>query len=503
VLHYLAGTPQIDDRLAGMVDPIAPAAMNDLATSHATVAHAIVTAWSVPRPRQGPPVVVLCANEPAECRPIAAAATSTMGLRLIAMPADVIPSATAELEALLRLWEREAVLGGASLLVECDGDAAATDEARSRAVSRFIDRLDGSVVISTREPRRIANRPFIQFDIHRPTNAEQRDAWNKLLPDISDRPVVDAIASQFSMSIPAIRAAAVQAHADTGPGQDVANTAWLVCRSRCRTKLDGLAQRIQPAASWHDLVLPETQMQSLRQIAVHVRYRTKVYEEWGFAAKSSRGLGVAALFCGPSGTGKTMAAEVLAAELNLDLYRIDLAAMVSKYIGETEKNLRKVFDAAEESGAILLFDEADALFGKRSEVKDSHDRYANIEVGYLLQRIEAYRGLAILTTNLKSSIDGAFLRRLRFSIQFPFPDLSQRAQIWRRMFPREMPKDELDIMHLAKLNIAGGNIRNIVLAAAFFAAAKNEPVRMAHVKAASRSEYAKLDRPLTDAEIGD
>jgi SpoVK/Ycf46/Vps4 family AAA+-type ATPase len=266
--------------------------------------------------------------------------------------------------------------------------------------------------------------------------------------------------------------------------------------------LDGLAQRIEPAAGWEDLVLPEPQIQSLRQIAIHVRHRSTVYESWGFGAKSSRGLGISVLFAGVSGTGKTMAAEVLAAELRLDLYRIDLASMVSKYIGETEKNLRKVFDAAEESGAILLFDEAEALFGKRSEVKDSHDRYANIEVSYLLQRVEAYRGLAILTTNLKSSLDAAFLRRLRFIVQFPFPDAEQRAEIWRRVFPTGTPTKGLDILKLAKLNIPGGNIRNVALNAAFLAAEAGQEIWMSHIYDAAKTEYAKLERPLAEAEIG-
>ncbi len=195
-----------------------------------------------------------------------------------------------------------------------------------------------------------------------------------------------------------------------------------VCRSSGRRRLDDLAECITAAATWDELVLPEPQLAALRQIAAQVRRRGRVYDDWGFARRNPRGLGVAALFCGGSGTGKTMAAEVLACELDLDLYRIDLSSVVSKYIGETEKNLRRVFDAAEDSGAILLFDEADALFGKRSDVKDSHDRYANIEVSYLLQRMEAYRGLAILTTNLKSALDPSFQRRLRFIVHFPFPD---------------------------------------------------------------------------------
>jgi SpoVK/Ycf46/Vps4 family AAA+-type ATPase len=196
-----------------------------------------------------------------------------------------------------------------------------------------------------------------------------------------------------------------------------------------------------------------------------------------------------------------MAAEVLANELRLDLYRIDLSQVVSKYIGETEKNLARVFDAAEAGGAILLFDEADALFGKRSEVKDSHDRYANIEVSYLLQRMEAYRGLAILTTNMKSALDTAFLRRLRFVVQFPFPNIEQRAAIWERIFPKETPTEGLDTAKLSQLNVAGGNIRNIAMNAAFIAADAGEPVRMEHILRASRSEYNKLEKTLTNTEI--
>ncbi|MGH2370578.1 MAG: ATP-binding protein, partial [Chloroflexota bacterium] len=315
---------------------------------------------------------------------------------------------------------------------------------------------------------------------------------------------IEALVAQFDLGTQGIAAAGVQALGE--PAQrlngGLGARLWDACRAQARPRLDDLAQRIEPAATWDDLVLPEAQRQVLREIAIHVRQRARVYETWGFAAKSARGLGISALFAGPSGTGKTMAAEVLAHELRLDLYRIDLSSVVSKYIGETEKNLRRVFDAAEAGGAILLFDEADALFGKRSEVKDSHDRYANIEISYLLQRMEAYRGLAILTTNLKSALDTAFLRRLRFVVQFPFPDAAQRAEIWQRVFPADTPTAGLDPSRLARLNVAGGNIRNIAMNAAFLAADAGEPVQMTHLLRAARSEYAKLDKALTDAEIG-
>jgi SpoVK/Ycf46/Vps4 family AAA+-type ATPase len=220
-----------------------------------------------------------------------------------------------------------------------------------------------------------------------------------------------------------------------------------------------------------------------------------VHEDWGFAGRGARGLGIAALFAGESGTGKTMAAEAIANEVRLDLFRIDLASTVSKYIGETEKNLARLFDAAEASGAVLLFDEADALFGKRSEVKDSHDRYANIEIAYLLQRIEAYRGLAILTTNLKSSLDKAFMRRIRFVVQFPFPDEAMRERLWRRQLPARAPLAAIDYAALARAPLSGGHIRAAALQAAFAAAARGSVIDGDLLTQAMRGEFAKLERP--------
>ncbi len=325
-------------------------------------------------------------------------------------------------------------------------------EAAARAAA-FAAELGSPLVVVGREPLSIRGREAIRFDLNRPR-------WQ---------------------SPQALAAAGLYAGADS--------------------RIDELAQHIEPLATWADLVLPEAQIETLHEIVAHIRQMGVVYGDWGFAAKSTRGLGISALFSGASGTGKTMAAEVLANELGLDLYRIDLSAVVSKYIGETEKNLRRVFDAAEETGAILLFDEADALFGKRSEVKDSHDRYANIEVSYLLQRMESYRGLAILTTNFKAALDPAFLRRIRFIVNFPFPDAVLRAQIWRRVFPSQTPVDGIDLGRLTQLSVAGGNIRNIAMNAAFLAADAGEPVGMAHLLHATRGEYAKLEQPMSDAEF--
>jgi SpoVK/Ycf46/Vps4 family AAA+-type ATPase len=278
-----------------------------------------------------------------------------------------------------------------------------------------------------------------------------------------------------------------------------AGAAWRLAREAARGGLESVAQRIVTRIDFSDLVLPSAHLSTLRDIARHLKHRDRVLGEWGFGDKHSRGHGMTALFAGESGTGKTLAAEAIANEAGLDLYRVDLATLVSKYIGETEKNLKRLFDAAEASGTVLLFDEADALFGKRSEVKDSHDRYANIEVAYLLQRVEAYRGLAILTTNMKSALDRAFLRRIRFVVNFPFPDVTAREQIWRRQFPPRAPLSDVDFKVLAKLNLPGGNINSIALNAAFKAADGDTPIDQATLMSAARAEFAKLERSMGDA----
>jgi hypothetical protein len=478
-LHFLTGVTHLDERLIGIVEPVpAPA---DLVDSQRAVAEQI---GAVLRDMHPLPVIQLCGNDPIAKRAVAAAGCAAVGLNLHTLRAEVLPNDARELESLVRLWEREAALAASALLVECD-------EVENQSVPvRFIERLHGALLVASRERIPLRHRASISFDVIKPTSAEQQALWR----NAGVNGQVETLATQFDLSAANIRAAATQSKSP--------EELWMACRAQARPRLDNLAQRIDPRATWSEIVLPAPQFAILREIAAHVRQRAKVYETWGFAQKCARGLGISALFTGASGTGKTLAAEVLANELCLDLYRIDLSQVVSKYIGETEKNLRRVFDAAEEGGAILLFDEADALFGKRSEVKDSHDRYANIEISYLLQRMEAYRGLAILTTNMKEAIDSAFLRRIRFMVQFPFPDLAAREEIWQRIFPAQTPTEELAMHKLARLNLAGGNIRNIALNASFLAADANEPVRMNHLLRAARSEYAKIEKPLTDAEIG-
>ena len=489
ILHYLAGVSHTDERLIGMVHPVAPPPA--LPPTHQRMARMIDEAWGANHPGDLP-VIQLCGQDPSDRRDVAAAACERLGLRLAILPAILIPGEPRELENLARLWEREAALEGSALLLECKG--------ASEQLPIFVERVRSGLMVSSRDRLSGWQKNTVTFDVEKPLHEEQRQFWREVA-NVSDASLVDSLTAQFNLSSSDLRSMAAAVSPAESSGDHAADL-WDICRSRTRPRLESLAQRIEPTAVWDDLVLPAQQLETLRELAVHVRQRARVYGEWGFAARSPRGLGITALFEGVSGTGKTMAAEVLANALRLDLYRIDLSQVVSKYIGETEKNLSRIFDAAESGGAILLFDEADALFGKRSEIKDSHDRYANIEVSYLLQRMETYRGLAILTTNMRSALDPAFLRRIRFVVQFPFPDSASRAEIWRRVFPAETPTEPLDMIKLARLNIAGGNIRNIALNAAFLAANDGGRVSMTHLLQAARSEYGKLEKRLSTVETG-
>jgi len=506
ILHYLAGVQHPDEKLAGIIEPLRKT--GDLIPSHRNVVDRIESIWSNSPSGSALPIIQLCGDEAESQRDIASVVCAKLGMNLGVISPHVIPSNAVEVASLARLWEREAILSASALFVDCERFET-TDAARNFTLLRLIGWVRGPVIVATRERLRSLCRPTITLTVCKPNSCEQRAVWEERLGQVSVNlnGQLEGIVSQFSLNASAIHAVCSEALSENQhPSSDVtnpksplfSNVLWETCRANARPHLDDLAQHIESSATWDDLVLPVPQKQTLREMVAHVKQRAKVYEQWGFAAKSSRGLGISALFSGASGTGKTMAAEVLANELRLDLYRVDLSQVVSKYIGETEKNLRRVFDAAEAGGTVLLFDEADALFGKRSDVKDSHDRYANIEVSYLLQRMEAYRGLAVMTTNMKGAIDTAFLRRIRFIVQFPFPDAEQRAEIWRRVFPAGVPKEGVDINRLARLNIAGGNISNIALNAAFLAAERGNSLQMAHLIRAAQSEYAKLERPMTE-----
>ena len=494
VLHFLMGLNYVDARLDGLVHLVA--ARRALDGREQEVESRVVTAWEAGGRL---PVILLGGRDRAAQRDITATAMLRTGLRLLRIDASDIPADWTQRSALGTFIDRELALSGAALLIECCEDAAAP------AAARLAEALSGPVVVTATDPPDLERVPRLRIELPPPRRAERRALWRAVIGGPAEALGVglDQLAEQFALDRSGIQTAAGAAFDGVPIAPDqLFGRLWQAAREQARRRLEGLAERIESRAAWDDLVLPSEQMAQLRDLAAHVREAWRVNEDWGWRAKSPRGLGAAALFAGPSGTGKTLAAEVLSAALGLDLYRIDLSQVVSKYIGETEKNLARIFTAAEDGGAILLFDEADALFGKRSEVKDSHDRYANVEVSYLLQRMESYRGLAVLTTNQKSALDQAFLRRLRYLVTFPFPDAAARAEIWARVFPVATPTQGLDPAKLARMNLAGGSIRSIALNASFLAAGAGGPVRLEHVRSAARREYAKLEKPFTASESG-
>jgi hypothetical protein len=496
VLHFLTGVDGTDERLEGIVFPLPqPAELPSCLLGPAETAARALCAGER---------VALSSRSAADRELVATAALLAAGLTPFRLRVADVPGQPTDRETLARHWNREALLANGGLYLTSEGTE--TGGETSPLTAAFLARIRSPLAVDAGEAGPPGGLAAIRVTLPEPSVAERREVWAANLGAAATlmNGALDSIADQFRLDTSGIRSAgaALRQLAAQSDGESLEREAWRICREHARRSMEQSARRIEASADWDDLVLPEPQMRILRQIATHLRQRVTVHERWGFAAKYSRGLGLTALFSGASGTGKTMAAEVLAHALSLDLFQIDLAGLVSKYIGETEKNLKRVFDAAEDSGAILLFDEADALFGKRSEVKDSHDRYANLEVSYLLQRMEAYRGLAILTTNMRHAIDAAFLRRIRFILEFPFPDAVHRARIWRGVFPPDTPTAELDPERLARLNVPGGIIRNIAMLAAFLAADEAGPVRMSHLLEATRTEYAKLERPFGNAEMG-
>ncbi|MFC6062661.1 ATP-binding protein [Streptomyces ochraceiscleroticus] len=498
ILHFLVGTPYLDARLHGLLTrTTAPAS---LPPSYDAAADRVAAGWSGAGP-EAPLRVELVGADLRTRADIAATAARRSGLGLYSMAADDIPTDAAERDRLARLWQREAILLPAALLIE----TGELDREQHAAADAFIAGAAVPLVVSSQDPRRTGRPRGERVTVPKLSDEEHLGLWTDAfadVPEVTDQHVRSLVA-QFQLPPHVVRQAAATVRRDL-PHSDVldgAELAWQAGLTEARMGLDELGRRIEPRAGWDDLVLADRQLRILQEIVAHVRRRSTVYQDWGFAKALRSGLGVTALFAGGSGTGKTLAAEVMAKELGLDLFIIDLSQVVSKYIGETEKNLSRVFDAAERGGALLLFDEADALFGKRSEVKDSHDRYANLEVSYLLMRMEAYRGLAVLTTNMKKALDSAFMRRIRFVVDFPFPGESERAEIWRRVLPPQAPTKGIDPALLAQLTVAGGSIRNIALSGAFLAAEEGDHLQMRHMLAAARTEYLKLERSLTPSEV--
>ena len=501
IVNYLKGLNALDERLATLMTAPSDATPDELSESQQDVADAVLARLRNVPADGAVPAIQLLGTDPASKQAVARAVCSAIGRpQLYRIAVEALPTQRNEIETLARLWQRESVLLPVALHVDADALDGSGSEAAA-ALQAFISREPGLLFVGLREAPPGGGQ--LAFEVDKPTVAEQGLAWQKALASGSpaDAPrSAQLLAGQFDLNLEDILRAA--AEAESAPGDaSLFDKAWDASRALARPRLDALAQRLEPKATWDDLVLSDESSKLLRQIATQVHGRFRVYEDWGYAKKMTRGLGISALFAGESGTGKTMAAEVIANELRLHLYRIDLSAVVSKYIGETEKNLRRLFDAAELGGAILFFDEADALFGKRSEVKDSHDRYANIEINYLLQRMEAFSGLAILASNMKSALDPAFLRRLRFIVNFPFPGPAQRREMWRKAFPVDVPQERLDFEKLARFNLSGGNIHSIALNAAFAAAHRESAVTQPLLLSAVRAELRKLDKPVNEAEF--
>ncbi|MEH2364197.1 ATP-binding protein [Nostoc sp.] len=515
ILHYLVGVKTTDPLLTEITE--LPFYTQQLIPSHQCLADTIKALWELNSFQNSPPMIQLCGSEMEDKTDIAQAVCQHFNLQVSLLNCQRIPLRPSELETFIRRLERECILEGRALLLVCE-DIDRSDKLQLASVHQLLEELQCFAIVTTLSPLQGIKRQMIRFDVPKPLPQEQLITWEtsvaelktrlngqgKLIPD-SEQLIQDLqeLTSQFQLSTSMIHRACEAAVGQlTMPSAPSLKQAlWQSCRVQARPSLDELAERIESKLSWEDLVLPPLQKGILKEISAHVRQKSKVYEKWGFASKSRRGLGITALFSGPSGTGKTLAAGVLANDLNLDLYKIELSAVVSKYIGETEKNLQQIFNAAESGGVILLFDEADSIFGKRSEVKDSKDRNANLEVSYLLQRMESYPGMAILTTNLQSNLDPAFMRRLRFVTQFSLPDAAHRAEIWQRIFPPDTPTEGLNFERLAQLNAPGGNIRIIALNSAFMAADAQEPVQMKHILKATQTEYEKLGKSLTSVEI--
>ena len=526
IVDHLLGHDHIDDRLARAVRWVDPRAAGGAALSLADDDVARLDAlleWYRARTAEGQPTglpILLHGPGGAGKRDVAEAVCRALGTGLLAVDVGSLLQADLEPAKLVRLVFREAILLQTPLY--WDGfDRLLADDERARAVRAALveqlDALTGLTFLAGQErwvpAGALQDKAFISLEVPVPAFAARCALWEAAFDGLGDQAIdgldLHALANQFRFGPGQVRDSIATARnralaRDPADGRVTMDDLFAACRVHSRHKLGALARRIRPVYGWDDIVLPADQVVQLREVCQSVRYRPTVYADWGFERKLARGKGLSVIFAGPSGTGKTMAAEIIAGELGLDLFKIDLSTVVSKYIGETEKNLERIFGEAQMSNAILFFDEADALFGKRSEVKDAHDRYANIEISYLLQRMEEYDGIVILATNLKSNLDEAFVRRMQFIVDFPFPEEADRLGIWQKIWPEETPREnDLDLGFMARqFRITGGNIKNIAVAGAFLAAADGGTVTMRHVVQSTRREYQKMGKLCTEAEFG-
>lgn len=496
ILNFLLDVPAIDERLSKYIAPV------DADLEVHTPSQNRTAALILQRLRQDAEhgevhPVVLAGQDFEVSRALAGSVASALDMQLFELRTTQVPSDPEHRGALARLWRREERLQRALLFAAQPHD----DRDKAASYSDF-----SSAVIMANFPEAVnEDRRAIRYSVESPDFGERKALMEEFLAGFGDHCDLGPVAAQFCLSASQIKAASEAAIAAYRSSEETDHTRalWRACRSAAAPKLGSLVQKIETSATWYDLILPEDQIELLRALICQVEYRSLVYEKWNMAGNTLRGRGISAVFAGPSGTGKTTAAEVIAHELDLDLLQVDISAVVSKYIGETEEHLRATFDEADRGAAVLVFDEAESLFSSRAKkIEDSRDRNSNMEISYLLQRLEAYRGLVILTTNYPENMDNAFLRRIRFRVDFPFPSMRQRLLLWRSMLPQDLLCSSVDLESLARLSITGGYIRNIAVNSAFFAAQDGVlKIERKHLFRAVKAEYAKLEKPLPAQEI--
>ena len=525
VLNYLLGLDVVDSRLAAFAKLVMPRASMEALVMEADIKEKLALSFesraarATKDKRAGASIFIFHGPEGVGKRFAAEALCQSAGVALLIADARQILSSGADFAPVVSRLLREASLRACPIYFD-NAQVLAEENDKSvqlhHALTGALEDHSGIVFIGSHQGWNSINdvKAEFYFKMAFPAPAPylRRRLWQTFLSQDGQRLSrnVDLLllADKFALTAGKIHSAVVEAkHLSSMRGKDdceiIAEDLYQACRTQSATRLASMARKITPLYTWQDITLPVDRLNQLKEICAHVKHHQRVFDEWGFNGKISLGKGIGILFVGQSGTGKTMAAEIIAHELGLDLYKIDLSCVISKYIGETEKNLSKIFQEAEQSNAILFFDEADAVFGKRSDVKDSHDRYANIEINYLLQRMEEYEGTVILASNFKKNIDDAFTRRMRFVIEFPFPNEIYRRRIWENIFPRSTPlNDDIDFGFLArKIHIAGGSIKNVALNAAFMAAEDGGIVKMEYIIRAAKREFEKAGRLCVKADF--
>jgi len=507
IAAFLLGDDALDTRLAPYVRITSPQSAIDALLLPADLKHGLTRLVAREHDKASAPIVSLVGPRGSGKRALAAALCAAIGRRLLIV--DCAALVTAGEDAFLRLLPmiaREALLADAVIhWVDADAALPGPAPAATAALSSILRTHPGLGFVSSKTPASAAlalgDRQSVEVELSRPSAADQARLWQRALGEEDAKEVdLPVLTSTFRFTggqiLEAVSAAKNLARFRDPDARPTTSDLMAACRSLHGHRVGALARTLAPRYGWDDLVLPPDKKAMLRELCVHLRHRSRVLDDWGYEQKLGLGKGLAALLSGPPGTGKTMAASVIAAELGVLLLHIDLSTVVSKYIGETEKHLAELFESAEAANAALFFDEADALFGKRTEVRDAHDRYANLETSYLLQRIESYEGVVLLATNFLKNIDDAFVRRFAFVIDLPFPSLADRLRIWQGIWTPETPLDnDLNLPFLAeRLELSGGYIRNIALAAAFLAADEGTPVGMRHLRHAARREFQKMGK---------